>query len=231
MTVIAFKRSGDQGQMTRKLIDVDLDESTSPYRWYLIRAKAGQHRRAKYEIRREGLRAIVIMAREERIHNRTKKRISKARPAFDGYLFLRLQKTMPDAWYRLRRCDSVAGVMTTIGARGEAAPFVIPWKVVARLLDKQRRGGFDFTEDGKRRRGEIVKTKREQLKEIFTPGRRLKVKEGPFAGFDGEVEKFDDRHGHVDVLIQIFGRDTQLHFTDPAELELVEEPKKKPRAA
>jgi transcription antitermination factor NusG len=214
------RRSGDQGAMT-PLIDIEADQRNSPYRWYLVQSKPGQHKKAKYEIRRAGLRAIIIMKREEKLHHRHGGLLVKRFPAFDSYLFLRMPRATGDSWARLRSCNAVAGVMTTMDVHGIERPFAIAWRVVAKLLDKQRRGGFDFTQEGKRRRGEVVKTKREQLRDIFKPGARLKVKEGAFAGFTAIAEGVDT-HGAVDALIQIFGRDTPFNFTNPAELEVIE---------
>lgn len=221
MNVVAFRRPGDQ--VGKKLIEIDIDEQASPHRWYLIRSKTGQQRKAKFEIRRAGFRAVVIMAHVDKWHHRRKEMVPRRGPAFDNYIFVRLPARVPN-WFRLMQCSAVEGVMTTTNAAGDVRPFSLQWKVIGRLLDKQRRGGFDFTEDGKRRRGEVVKSKREQQRDIFQPGRRLKITGGPFATFDGEVEKFDERTGHVDVLIQIFGRDTPLHFTDLRELEVVGPP-------
>lgn len=213
--------------MSRILSNVELDESTSPYRWYLVRARAGQHRRAKSEIRRAGLRAVIIMSKIERLHHRHGYKLVKRLPAFEGYLFLRMPRAMHDSWDRLRGCNAVAGVMTTITTAGNEVPLAIKWRVVARLLDKQRRGGFDFTDEGRRRRGEIVKSKTDKLRDIFRPGRRVRVREGAFVSFDGQVEAVGS-HGEIDILISIFGRETPVRFTDAQALAIADPGKDEP---
>lgn len=47
----------------------------------------------------------------------------------------------------------------------------------------------------------------------FKPGDRVKVTEGTFENFEGDVESIDPANGHVTVMINIFGRST------PVELE------------
>jgi transcriptional antiterminator NusG len=47
----------------------------------------------------------------------------------------------------------------------------------------------------------------------FKPGERVRVKDGNFQNFEGEVESIDETHGRVIVVIQIFSRPT------PVELE------------
>ncbi len=55
----------------------------------------------------------------------------------------------------------------------------------------------------------------EQIKTAipFSPGDRVRIKEGTFENFEGEVEEIDEANGRVTVTINIFGRST------PVELE------------
>ena len=47
----------------------------------------------------------------------------------------------------------------------------------------------------------------------FKQGDRVKIKEGTFENFEGEVDSIDETNGRVTVMINIFGRST------PVELE------------
>ncbi len=55
----------------------------------------------------------------------------------------------------------------------------------------------------------------EQIKTAipFTAGDRVRIKEGTFENFEGDVEGIDEANGRVTVTINIFGRST------PVELE------------
>lgn len=46
----------------------------------------------------------------------------------------------------------------------------------------------------------------------FAPGDRVKVNQGDFENFEGEVAHVDSSSGKVEVLISIFGRQTKLEL-------------------
>ncbi len=52
-----------------------------------------------------------------------------------------------------------------------------------------------------------------KLKISFKPGDRVKINEGTFENFEGDVDSIDEQNGRVTVMINIFGRST------PVELE------------
>jgi transcriptional antiterminator NusG len=52
-----------------------------------------------------------------------------------------------------------------------------------------------------------------KLKISFNPGERVKINEGTFENFEGDVHSIDEANGRVTVMINIFGRST------PVELE------------
>ena len=51
------------------------------------------------------------------------------------------------------------------------------------------------------------------MKINFNTGDRVKINDGTFENFEGEVEAIDQQNGRVTVMINIFGRST------PVELE------------
>jgi transcriptional antiterminator NusG len=65
----------------------------------------------------------------------------------------------------------------------------------------------------------IIQTEEEETSEApkldikFAAGDKVKVKEGNFENFEGEVNTIDEASGRVTVMINIFGRST------PVELE------------
>ena len=42
--------------------------------------------------------------------------------------------------------------------------------------------------------------------------RSVKVKEGPFENFEGHVHSLDDHTGKIKVMIEIFGRSTEVEL-------------------
>jgi transcriptional antiterminator NusG len=49
-----------------------------------------------------------------------------------------------------------------------------------------------------------------KLKIAFRVGDHVKIKEGTFENFEGEVANIDETNGRVTVLINIFGRSTPV---------------------
>ena len=65
----------------------------------------------------------------------------------------------------------------------------------------------------RRQAGGEEPTKAPKLKIDFNAGDRVKINEGTFENFEGEVDSIDETNGRVTVMINIFGR------TTPVELE------------
>jgi transcriptional antiterminator NusG len=49
-----------------------------------------------------------------------------------------------------------------------------------------------------------------KLKIGFSPGDQVKITEGTFENFEGEVDSIDETNGQVTVMINIFGRSTPV---------------------
>ena len=49
-----------------------------------------------------------------------------------------------------------------------------------------------------------------RLKIKFKKGDRVKITEGTFENFEGEVEQIDEANGRVTVMLSIFGRSTPV---------------------
>lgn len=119
-----------------------------------------------------------------------KKRIVK-RKLYPGYIMVNMQIT-DDTWFLVR---DTAGIGDFTGSGGKPIPMQ-PHEV-ARLIAKQ---------DEKQEEAP-------KLKINFKTGDRVKINEGTFENFEGEVNSIDEANGRVVVMINIFGRST------PVELE------------
>jgi transcriptional antiterminator NusG len=97
-----------------------------------------------------------------------------------------------DTWFAVRE---TSGVGDFTGAGGKPTP-MLPHEVAR-----------------------IIQTEEEETSEApkldikFSSGDKVKVKEGNFENFEGEVNSIDEASGRVIVMINIFGRST------PVELE------------
>ncbi|HZW04886.1 MAG TPA: KOW motif-containing protein [Anaerolineaceae bacterium] len=59
-------------------------------------------------------------------------------------------------------------------------------------------------------------TDRLQTEEPWSPGQRVRITGGPFAGMEGVIEWIDRQRGIVRVSVEVFGRQTpvELSFAD-----------------
>jgi transcription termination/antitermination protein NusG len=119
-----------------------------------------------------------------------KKKVIK-RKLYPGYLVVHMEIN-DDTWFLVRETP---GIGDFTGAAGHPSP-MLPHEV-ARIVAKH----------------EEKSEKAPKLKIAFREGERVKIKEGTFESFEGDVESIDETNGRVTVMINIFGRST------PVELE------------
>jgi transcriptional antiterminator NusG len=119
-----------------------------------------------------------------------KKKVIK-RKLYPGYLVVHMEIN-DDTWFLVRETP---GIGDFTGAAGHPSP-MLPHEV-ARIVAKQ----------------EEKSEKAPKLKIAFREGERVKIKEGTFESFEGDVDSIDETNGRVTVMINIFGRST------PVELE------------
>ncbi len=119
-----------------------------------------------------------------------KKKVIK-RKLYPGYLVVHMEIN-DDTWFLVRETP---GIGDFTGAAGRPSP-MLPHEV-SRIVAKQ----------------EEKSEKAPKLKIAFREGDRVKINEGTFENFEGEVDSIDETNGRVTVMINIFGRST------PVELE------------
>ena len=166
--------------------------------WYILKVQSNRE-----ESIREGLLRRVAIAGLDRFFGEVivptekvtefkggKKRVIK-RKLYPGYLVVHMEIN-EDTWFLVRETP---GIGDFTGSAGVPTP-MLPHEV-ARIVAKQ----------------EEKSEKAPKLKIGFNTGDRVKINEGTFENFEGEVETIDETSGRVTVMINIFGRST------PVELE------------
>lgn len=119
-----------------------------------------------------------------------KKRVVK-RKLYPGYLVVHMEIN-EDTWFLVRETPGIGDFTGSAGKPTPMLPHEVQ-KIVAKQEDKA-----DETP---------------KLKINFSKGDRVKINEGTFENFEGEVDTIDEASGRVTVMINIFGRST------PVELE------------
>ena len=147
-------------------------------------------------VKREGLEKyfgeIIIPTEKVAETKGGKKRVTE-RKLYPGYIMVQMILN-DETWFLVRE---TSGVGDFTGAAGEPIPM--------QDHEIQRMLGLEVA-----KKEEAVAPK---IKIEFSPGDRVKIKEGTFESFEGTVDTVDEASGRVNVLIEIFGRST------PVELE------------
>lgn len=176
----------------------EADAKSQEMNWYILKVQSNRE-----ESIREGLMRRVKVAGLDRYFGDVivptekvtefkggKKRVIK-RKLYPGYLVVHMEIN-EDTWFLVRETP---GIGDFTGASGHPTPMLE--HEVARIVAKQ----------------EEKSEKAPKLKIGFAVGERVKINEGTFENFEGEVENIDETNGRVTVMINIFGRST------PVELE------------
>jgi transcriptional antiterminator NusG len=159
-------------------------------RWYVVKVQSGREDTIKEAIERrvkiEGLQehfGEIIIPTEKVTEMRNNKRVVKERKLYPGYLMVNLEYN--DRMLYLFR--ETSGVGDFVGGTIHKAPPPMNDHEVARM---------------KGQKGEkVVETKTR-----FEQGDKVKVKDGTFAGMEGEIKEVLEGKGAVRVELTIFGR-------------------------
>jgi transcription termination/antitermination protein NusG len=168
-------------------------------RWYVVKVQSGREDSIKEAIERrvkiEGLQDCfgkIIVPIEKVTEMRNGKRVIKERKLYPGYLMVHLE--FNDRMLYLFR--ETSGVGDFVGGGVNKPPPPMNDHEVARMLGQRGEDIHDL-----------------QPKSKFDKGDKVKVKDGTFAGMEGEVKEVLEGKGAIRVELTIFGRPV------PVELE------------
>ncbi len=166
-------------------------------RWYVIHAYSGFENKVAQSIReqadKKGLGDLfeeVLVPTEEVVEMRRGSKVTANRKFFPGYVLAKMQLT-DESWNMVK---NTAKVTDFLGAQGKPAP--ITEEEAQRILHQVQEG-----------------VDRPRPSVSFEVGEEVRVTDGPFASFNGQVEEVDEEKARLKVSVSIFGRST------PVELE------------
>jgi transcription termination/antitermination protein NusG len=198
-----------------ELLDEELEEraprAPSPYdrpgSWYVIHSYAGYENKVKSNLESrissmnmEDQIYEVVIPMEDVVEFKGGKKVTVQRKVFPGYLLCRCALD-DDSWSVIRQTPGVTG-------------FVGPGTKPTPLSRREVEGILQVREEGT----EAPKQRRARLEHEI--GETVRVKEGPFADFTGEVAEINEDQLKLKVLVNIFGRETpvELEFSQVAKL-------------
>ncbi len=180
-----------------------------PGRWYVVHTYSG------YENKVRSNMGNVVASRgiEDRVHEvvipmedvdefKGGKKVTVQKKVFPGYLLVRCDLD-DDTWGAIRNTPGVTGF---VGPGTKPTP--LSRREVENILQVKPEGGP----------GSAPKRTRARLE--YEVNETVRVKEGPFADFSGQISEINEDQLKLKVLVNIFGRETpvELEFSQVAKL-------------
>jgi transcriptional antiterminator NusG len=185
------------GEDARPVEEV-VDEEAAPVgdmQWYILKVQSNREdsigEALKRRIMLQGMEkwfGEVIVPKEQVTDFKGGKKRVVSRKLYPGYILVQMILN-DETWYLVRE---TGGIGDFTGSAGRPSP-MLP-QDVAKLLHKEE----EQTAEAPR------------LKINFKKGDRVKINEGTFENFEGEVEQIDEANGRVTVMLSIFGRSTPV---------------------
>ena len=181
-----------------------------PGRWYVVHTQSGYEKKVKQNL--EARTASMNM--EERIHEvvipmedvvefKAGRKQTVKKKVFPGYILVRCEMD-DDTWFCIRNTPGVTGFV------GQSQKGQKPTPLSRREVETFLTAKGDGQEAPKRKAPKLE----------YEVGEGVRVKEGPFADFSGQVAEINADHMKLKVLVNIFGRETlvEMDFSQVAKL-------------
>ena len=172
-----------------------MDESQK--KWYVLQAFSGFESRVAQSIKEHvklnkmnDFFGEIMIPAEEVIEIRGGQRRKSEYKFFPGYVLIHMIMT-DSTWHLIRNIPRVLGF---IGGKSDK-PSPISDKEVETIINRLRQIGD-----------------KPRPKTLFEPGEMIRVKDGPFADFNGVVEEVDYEKNRLKVYVSIFGRATPVEL-------------------
>ncbi len=185
---LAAKRAEESGE---------INEPTEG-KWYVLHTYSGYENKVKktIESRVEALDLNdqvfeIVVPTQEEIEIRSGQRHPVQRKVFPGYVLVRMDLS-DDTWYAIRNTPGVTGFINI-----DNKPVPLADEAVQKIV-----------------KGMTAETP--VVKMTFQIGDTVRIIDGPFADFRGEIDEINNEKGKIRVLVSFFGRET------PVELDFLQ---------
>ncbi|MCC6281836.1 MAG: transcription termination/antitermination factor NusG [Saprospiraceae bacterium] len=179
--------------------DAAVSTTSDDKRWYSLRVISGKEKkiqeRIMLEIKRSGWEDIVfsIIVPTEKVYKiRNGKKVMQERNLLPGYILIEAIGAKLNG----EVAKSIADIPNVIHFLGKETPTPMPQADANRMLGKVD----ESSEAG------------ETMAEPFLKGETVKIIDGAFADFIGDVQEVNDEKKKVKVIVKIFGRGTEVEL-------------------
>ena len=172
-------------------------------RWYVVHAYSGFEksvsRALEERINRAGMRdkfGQILVPVEEVVELKGGQKSISERKFFPGYILVEMELN-DDTWHLVKNTNKVSGFVGGSSNR----PTPISQKEVDKIMAQMQEGAA-----------------KPRPKVLFEVGEMVRVKDGPFTDFNGNVEEVNYEKNKLKVTVTIFGRATPVEL-DFAQVE------------
>ncbi len=165
--------------------------------WYVVHVYSGMEKsvlKAMLErIERAALQTSfgrILVPSEEVVEMKGGQKSISERRIFPGYVLVEMELT-DETWHLIKNIPRVTGFLGGSGNR----PTPISEKEVDKIMSQMEEG-----------------VEKPRPKVLFEVGEMVRVKDGPFADFNGNVEEVNYEKSKVRVAVTIFGRSTPVEL-------------------
>ena len=163
-------------------------------RWYVLHAYSGYEKKVAETIADQANKLgisehieDVSVPTQNIVEVKRGVRVNTERKIFPGYILIKMNLN-DDTWHIIKNTPKLSGFL---GAKGKPIPIS---NAEAKRISEQ-------VVDGVERSRPAV---------MYDIGEQVKVIDGPFASFNGEVERIDEEKARLRVAVSIFGRLTPV---------------------
>lgn len=183
--------------MSEAVTEQTSSNTSSNKRWYVVHAYSGMEKsvqRALQErIERADMQAQfgrILVPSEEVVEIKGGQKSITERRFFPGYVLVEMEMT-DETWHLVKNTSKVTGFIG--GTRNRPSP--ISEKEVAKIMSQMQEG-----------------VEKPRPKTLFEVGEVVRVKDGPFTDFNGNVEDVNYEKSRLHVSVTIFGRATPVEL-------------------
>lgn len=174
-------------------------EASEEKRWYSLRVISGKERKIKerieFEIKQSGWESFVtqVIVPTEKIYKiRNGKKVVSERNLLPGYILLEATPSKLSS----EIVQTIANVPNVIHFLGKNTPIPMRASEANKMLGKV---------DESQGAGE-------SLAEPFIIGETVKIIDGPFSEFIGDIQEVNEEKKKLKVIVKIFGRGTEVEL-------------------
>jgi transcription termination/antitermination protein NusG len=168
-------------------------------KWYSLRVISGKEKKIKERIELEVQRSEwsdfitqVIVPTEKVYKIRSGKKVISERNILPGYILIEAEPSKLTG----EVVQTIANIPNVIHFLGKNTPIPMQTAEANRLLGK-----VDESQDAG-----------EQMLEPFLVGETVKIIDGPFTDFVGDVQEVNEEKKKLKVIVKIFGRGTEVEL-------------------